>query len=243
MSFFRKEMAAPMLEQFNKFFSNIDKIDTPVIAGIDEAGRGPVAGPMVYALYVTAPDAVSHFKDSKVLTASKREFLFKDMTNFCYISVSPIYISSHMLANSLNLNDISRQTVLTLLKELKEKCSNVQCVYIDGLGNNSEYKSFLKQHYDYNYVIENKADSKYQVVSGASIVAKVTRDIAVEELDCGSGYPSDPSTKAYVESEGNLFSGYAPFIRHSWANIKSILGEKEDRELVGSLNGFYTGPY
>ena len=235
-----------MLEELNKFYSNIEKTKNPVIAGIDEAGRGPVIGPMVYGLYVMDINAVTNFKDSKKLTENQRNNFFKEIKNYAYISLNPIYITTHMNSESKNLNQIAKETVVFLLKELKNKCSNVQTVYIDGLGDNIAYKDYLEKYFDFKFVIENKADSKYQAVSAASIVAKVTRDSFIKEINSkisqyniGSGYPSDPNTKIWLQKHTDLFLGFPDYVRHSWQTVKNILGEKKSKKLS---NGFFLGP-
>lgn len=234
-----------MMESLNELYSTLEPTVDPVIVGIDEAGRGPVVGPMVYGMYVGDPRAITCYRDSKLLDPQSREKFFGGIRHFAYYKVHPVYITSHMEAGSKNLNEIAKEAVIALLTELKAKCKSVMAVYIDGLGNNEEYKQTLLQHFDYEFIIENRADSKYQVVSGASIVAKVTRDEAVAKYDngrCGSGYPSDPRTKRWLETIKHDFGGLPEYVRHSWQTIKSLLGEKKDRRLGKELSGFFIGP-
>lgn len=231
-----------MLTKLNEFYSCIVPTKEAVVAGIDEAGRGPVIGPMVYGLYVASEDEISHYKDSKLLTPAARENFFRSMKNYSYYKVHPAYITSHMEAGSMNLNEIAREAVIFLLRDLVSKCPNVKTVYIDGLGNNEEYKRTLRVYFKLNFVIENKADSKYQVVSGASIVAKVARDASVAQYNCGSGYPSDPVTKDWLTSNHDKFLGFPDYVRHSWSTVKSMLPSKRSRKLQKELDGFYTGP-
>lgn len=230
------------MESFNELYSCIEKCNEPVIAGIDEAGRGPVIGPMVYGLYVARLDEKTKFKDSKLLSPEARENFFNFMKkNYSFYKIDPIYITTHMEAGTLNLNQIAKESVIKLLRDLKSRCSNVKTVYIDGLGNNEKYKSELQKHFDFNFVIENKADSKYQVVSGASIVAKVTRDKCVDPLKCGSGYPSDPITRAWLSKHKDKSFQFPRFVRHSWATIKTLFASKKSRRLEGPLSGFFAG--
>lgn len=236
----------------NTFFSNLKETNEPVIVGIDEAGRGPVIGPMVYALYVSYPTAKSSFKDSKVLSPAQRENLFKsiqlgheyseEVRGYCYFKIHPSYITSQMEDNNLNLNEISRQAVVILLNELKSKCTNIISITIDALGDNEKYKSYLKTLFNFNFIVENKADSNHQIVSAASIIAKVTRDEEFKTLNCGSGYPSDPATQRYILNNIKPLIGLPNIVRHSWKTVKSILSEKKDMKLLGDLNGFYLGP-
>lgn len=241
-----------MLDEMNKFFSTIRDTEEAVIAGIDEAGRGPVLGPMVYAIYVMRPSAPTSFKDSKILSVAERERLFagiqrqsrdkRDVAGYAYLAVAPECITTHMEAGSLNLNAIAHKAVLRLLSELSLHCRNVSAVYVDGLGNNTKYAAFLSSHFPFRFIVENKADSTYQVVSGASIVAKVTRDSFISGLDAGCGYPSDPKTKAWLRRHCNSFYGFPSCVRHSWATAKALLPQKSSRKLGGSLAGFFTGP-
>lgn len=230
------------LLSLNELYSNLEIIDEPVIAGIDEAGRGPVIGPMVYGLYVARMDESTKYKDSKLLSAGCREKFFANMKNYAYYKIDPIYITSMMQAGAKTLNEIAKEAVVELIKELTTKCKNIKAVYIDGLGNNQEYTKYLKRQFDLKFIIENKADSKYQVVSGASIVAKVTRDLSVNKIGCGSGYPSDPITKEWLKRNMHEFLGFPNFVRHSWATIKVLMPSKKSRKLEKSLEGFYTGP-
>ncbi|KAI5149976.1 ribonuclease H2 subunit A [Enteropsectra breve] len=223
-----KKVQADMshLDALNEFYTQINKTSKRVVAGIDEAGRGPVIGPMVYGLYVMEHDAVTKYKDSKILSKEAREGHFSGMASYAYYAIDPQYITAHMNGGTKNLNEIARGAVITLLNELKEKCSNVDTVYIDGLGNNASYKTYLQRFFDFNFVIENKADSLYQPVSGASIVAKVTRDRIVESYgyDCGSGYPGDPRTVAWLGRYKNNPSELPKEVRKSWATVKNMLG-------------------
>lgn len=228
------------LSELNKFYSCIEETDEEIIAGIDEAGRGPVIGPMVYGLYVGREYDVTSYRDSKILRPESRVRFFNSMRRYAYFQIDPIYITSHMEAGSMTLNEIAKEAVVALLSELVKKCKNIKTVYIDGLGNNEEYKKTLRKYFDLNYVIENKADSKYQVVSGASIVAKVVRDSCVEGLNCGSGYPSDPRTKDWLKRNNRGFLlGFPEYVRHSWATVKIFFPSKKARKLQKSLNGFF----
>lgn len=230
------------IEHLNEFYSCIENTKIPIIAGIDEAGRGPVIGPMVYGLYIAPLSEKTNYKDSKLLTPESRELFFRKMNkNYSYCKIDPVYITTHMESKTKNLNQIAKEAVIRLLKDLASKCSNVKTVYIDGLGNNEKYKTELQKHFNFNFIIENKADSKYQVVSGASIVAKVTRDRCVEGFGCGSGYPSDPYTKAWLLGQKDRAFQFPCFVRHSWATIKNIFHQKKSKRLGGSLAGFYSG--
>lgn len=234
----------------NIFFSTLNETAEDVIVGIDEAGRGPVIGYMVYGALIMPKNwsKPTKFKDSKVLQSSQRESLLetikRDGFTYAYHCTHPSYISEMMLSGSMTLNEISIVSVTKLLSEVRAKCHNVDTVYIDALGNCEEYKARLKKDFEYEFVITEKADSKFQVVSGASIVAKVHRDLLLSEFgeDIGSGYPSDPRTVAWLKRNVNKVFGFPNGVRHSWATVKNILGSRSSKPLKGAFSGFYLSP-
>ena len=90
--------------------------------------------------------------------------------------------------------------------------------------------------------VKAKADSLFPVVSAASIFAKVTRDKAVKnwqfvenlqdlDSDYGSGYPSDPKTKAWLRKHVDPVFGFPQFVRFSWSTAQAIL-EKEAEDVI-----------
>ena len=181
-----------------------------MIVGIDEAGRGPVLGPMVYtALFTTYEKEVKklHFQDSKQLTAEKREELYGTIKQTPYIGyatavLTPNEISKKMCSPAkISLNQIAYDCVNDLLALIKKVTNKtISKVYADTVGPSAKYAASIKTGDPTlkTVIVEAKADAKYAVVSGASIVAKVTRDNCItnwifEEGECthnlGSGYP------------------------------------------------------
>lgn len=235
------------MESKNIFFSSLEQISEEVVVGIDEAGRGPVVGYMVYGALVAPKSALeaTGFKDSKVLTHAQRHTFFQVIKErgfgYVYHCSHPDYITEMMQLGSTSLDEISIRSVFLILDEIKAKCKKVEVVYVDALGNCEKYKARLKENYPYMFVVEKRADSKFQVVSGASIVAKVQRDTLVSEFgnDLGSGYPSDPDTIRWLKRNVNAVFGFPPGVRYSWSTAKKILGERRSKPLKGALSGFY----
>lgn len=167
-----------------------------IILGIDEAGRGPVLGPMVYACayWAKSNDDLYHkyfkFDDSKRLSAKQREKIFNEMKKYpnCirydYISLSPETISIKMLQkNKTSLNSLAFEAACSLIRRAIANGANITKVCVDTVGPPDKYKQFLKKNIfkkDIEYHVAEKADALYPSVSAASEVAKVTRD---EELD------------------------------------------------------------
>ncbi|GAB2302732.1 hypothetical protein Dimus_036727 [Dionaea muscipula] len=190
----------------------------PCIMGIDEAGRGPVLGPMVYGcLYcaVSYKESLSSLKfaDSKTLKEEIREELFEMLkTN----------------EDKINLNEISHESAMGLVTKVLNMGVLLTEVYIDTVGDADKYTIKLAQRFpSIKFVVAKKADSLYPVVSGASIVAKVTRDRALRDWifdetaenmhrEFGSGYPGDPGTKAWLEHHKHSVFGFPTLVRFSW---------------------------
>jgi ribonuclease H2 subunit A len=173
---------------------------TEVCLGIDEAGRGPVLGSMVYAalylplsLHTSLLATTYHFDDSKVLTPSVRSNL---LALLCKPS-HPLYeacgwavkllsaqdISSGMMrANgAYNLNAQAMDATVELIKGVIARGVNVREIYIDTVGHPGTYQKKLERIFPtVSITVAKKADSLYPCVSAASVCAKVTRDVALD---------------------------------------------------------------
>ncbi|KAF8822408.1 putative ribonuclease H1 large subunit [Cardiosporidium cionae] len=233
-----------MLEYHNSLFGE------DAVMGIDEAGRGPVLGPMVYACFYCTAAGETYLKklkvdDSKKLTEMTRERLFdtfwkqKSLFGWIIHSLSPSEISSKMLRKEkYNLNEISHDTAISLIKSTLNAGIALKQVFVDTVGNSTSYQIKLQKHFpSLKIVVTEKADSKFAVVSAASICAKVSRDRIlrqwkyVEEgefsTEFGSGYPGDPVTKSYLNKTFHPLFGYPSIVRFSWNTIKDIMEKKE----------------
>lgn len=106
---------------------------------------------------------------------------------------------------------------------------NLQEVYVDTVGDADNYKKRLSQQFPgLQFTVCPKADALFPIVSAASIVAKVTRDKSMEAYKedgtaYGSGYPGDPDTKAYMESNIEPTFGYPDLVRFSWSTAAQLL--------------------
>ncbi|XP_022859637.1 ribonuclease H2 subunit A isoform X1 [Olea europaea var. sylvestris] len=236
----------------------------PCIMGIDEAGRGPVLGPMVYGCLYCARSyqktlSTLKFADSKTLKEEKREELFENLKadesiGWAVDVIDPRELSSKMLKkNKINLNEISHDSAMGLIRKVLSIGILLTEVYVDTVGDAEKYKVKLSERFpNIKFVVAKKADSLYPVVSGASIVAKVTRDRALRDwvLDetaanmhttFGSGYPGDPQTKAWLEDHKHSIFGFPTLVRFSWGTCTSyskdmveVLWETDDADEDGS---------
>lgn len=208
-------------------------------AGIDEAGRGPMIGPMVICGVLIESEKLPELeqigaKDSKTLSHARRlklkEKIEQVAAKIVIRSVSAAEIDR--LRKRTTLNEIEVTEFVSIAKTLKP-----QKIYLDAadviaerfgekIGNLSGLASKGAV-----IVSEHKADSKYPIVSAASIIAKVERDRVISEYhkkygDFGSGYPSDPKTVEFVKNLVRNNKELPPIIRKSWASVKKILDDE-----------------
>lgn len=211
------------------------------IAGIEEAGRGPVIGPMVMAICSIDSDKEYLLKeigvkDSKLLSVAKREKLLHEIKNICEVDIqilSPFEIDNALNSPNLNLNLLEAKTSANLIDRLNankyilDLPSNNAKAYVDAV------KSFCKKS-NVNILAEHKADFNYLIVGAASIVAKVVRDEQIKKikssinLDFGSGYPSDPKTKSFLIKH---YKTHQDIFRKTWKTYKKVAHNKSQTKL------------
>ncbi|KAJ1338259.1 ribonuclease H2 subunit A [Microdochium nivale] len=174
----------------------------PCCLGVDEAGRGPVLGPMVYGVFylpLTLSDSLlkdtHHFDDSKVLQPAVRSSLMRtlceegsDLHTSCgwaIASLSARDIGANMLrpVAMYNLNAQAQDATVSLIQGVLDRGVNVREVYIDTIGQPHIYQAKLERIFPtLKLTVAKKADSLYPCVSAASVCAKVSRDAALEVL-------------------------------------------------------------
>ncbi|KAJ5984390.1 hypothetical protein N7481_006489 [Penicillium waksmanii] len=177
---------------------------TPCVLGVDEAGRGPVLGPMVYGAFYLPLDlhhsllAEEHsFDDSKVLTPGVRANLMRllntpgenlfESCGYAIKLLSARDIGSGMMKPGTavyNLNAQAMDATIEIIRGVvEERGVDVKEVYIDTIGNPATYQQKLERIFpSLKITVAKKADSLYPCVSAASVAAKVTRDVALEVL-------------------------------------------------------------
>lgn len=215
--------------------------DKMLIAGIDEAGRGPVIGPMQMCICVidsndNAMIRKLGIKDSKLLTKDQRDTLYKEIKKFAKeyhsIRIDADDIDKQREKDSLNYIEIKMQA--KLINKLKCK---PDYIYIDCPQTSTEaYKDKLYALLDIDtkLIVENKADLNYPVVSCASIIAKVDRDAEIEKVqkelgfDLGCGYPHDAIT---LKAIPKLEKTKPEFIRKSWQTYIDIKNKEKQKKL------------
>lgn len=214
------------------------------VAGIDEAGRGPMIGPMVICGVLMDSAEISTLKtmgvkDSKLLTP-KRRMELSDIVKGMAVKISLEVVSAaeidHFRKQGTTINEIEVRSFVSILKSLRPAEVYMDAVdvnakrFCDTIADKSNLSSF-----GCKLVAEHKADLKYPIVSAASIVAKVERDRLIKELhvkygDFGSGYPTDPKTVEFVRDLVMQGDKLPPIIRSTWVSVKKITLEAQTRQ-------------
>jgi len=204
------------------------------VIGIDEAGRGPVIGPMVMAAVLIEDDAKLRdigVKDSKMLRPKEREDMYDRIVSavrdYDIIITSPTEIDAALKDPKSNLNWLEADKMIELAQKLKPDKVIADCPST----NIKAFTNYLKKELKMKLVLEHKADENHPVVAAASILAKVTRDRSIENLkkiygDFGSGYLTDQKTQEFLNRQYDL-----PIFRKSWVSWKRVDERMKQRTL------------
>jgi ribonuclease HII len=215
-----------------------------LVAGVDEAGRGSVIGPLVIAGVLVKQEDLSvlrtlGIKDSKLLSPSRREVLAVEIRKVCQnyhvIKLSPQEIDAVVLGGRKlhKLNYLEAQVMARVLDELRPDKAYVDAS--DVLERRFKRDILECMSFKMDIVSEHKADRNYPVVSAASIIAKVERDNEIAKLaekygDVGSGYPSDEKTIDFLKLCVKL-GDYPECVRRSWRPAKKVRDEKGTKQI------------
>jgi len=192
-----------------------------MIVGVDEAGRGPLAGVVVACALHLKKEPPFVIKDSKKLSALAREEIFSWLFKKAVFAVG---IASNQEIDKINILEATLLAFNRAIKELLEKSSKLKKAkfIIDG----NHFRSDL----NLNYICQPKADTCVKEVSCASIVAKVVRDYLMTSVDFLYPQWNFSQHKGYPTAEHfSLIKKYAltPFHRCSFSPCKGVLGKKD----------------
>lgn len=219
------------------------------IAGVDDAGRGPIIGPLVIAGVLIDEDRVRELvsigvKDSKLLTPQSRSDLAEKIqriaSKISYDQLSPAEIDEVVLRGKRlqKLNFLEARSMAKVIADLKPKA-----VWVDA--SDVKPERYARQILDELptslkrtvLISEHKADRKYPIVSAASIMAKVRRDSEISKLwedygNFGSGYVTDPRTIRFLKEWRRTHPDYPPIVRRSWKTLKKIESDLAQTKLT-----------
>ncbi|MFB6206975.1 MAG: ribonuclease HII [Haloglomus sp.] len=210
--------------------------------GVDEAGKGPVLGSM-FAAAVRAPAVAipSGIDDSKRLRPEQREALAAALRDDDRVEVGVAEIPVERIDGAEDMNTL---TVAAQAEALAQVARDGDGGICDGGDTDADrFARRVRERLDCDVDLraEHGADETYALVAAASVVAKVERDAHVGTLaeryaaegydDLGSGYPSDPKTRtflqAYLEQEDTL----PDCARRSWGTCEDLLAAREQAAL------------
>ena len=215
-----------------------------LVLGMDEAGRGPIVGPMVAAGVVADKESLEELRlegvrDSKLLEPGQRRRLLEEiLSRACYVV---IVIHPPAVIDSVNLNRLEYETFSYIASRARLLCPGLREVYADAVGPPQRLAQALaKAAPAARIVVEPKADRRYTAVSAASIVAKVIRDEEIERLReayglRGSGYPTDPETLQWLrEAYQRSPDKPPPIVRVTWGTLKRLAPNWYHRKQAGA---------
>lgn len=216
--------------------------ENKIIAGMDEAGRGPAIGPIVFGIVLVNEEQEKilkqkGIKDSKALTSQKREKYAKEILEIVSFS-DTLQLSAKQIdtkrEEGTNLNQIEVNAFRELLSPYADKIHELQLDAADV--NELRFGSNFTDMINGKIISKHKGDALFISVGAASILAKVERDQSIMKLQSemqkfdpslpsfGSGYPTDaiPFLRAYVSKYKKLPN----IARHSWKTSSRILANE-----------------
>jgi ribonuclease HII len=188
-------------------------VDGSYLAGVDEAGRGPLAGPVVAAAVILHPDCqISGIDDSKKLSPAKRERLFEMITQEAIA-----YCVGRAEVEEIDNINILQATLLAMKRAISGLAVRPSLVLVDG-----------NQAPEIDEPVETliKGDSLNKAIAAASILAKVTRDremIGLDSVYPGYGFAKHKGypTRTHLDAIARL--GVLPVHRRSFAPVARLL--------------------
>ena len=229
-------------------------LNKSLISGIDEAGRGSIIGPLVIASVTANKKTIKKFsrigvKDSKKLSAKNREIfariIMDESENVTISKLSEkkidraVKLRKEYLKNKkfitnnkiIGLNELEAHSMSKMISKM-----NSHSVFVDSCDVKPErFKERIENRLNSKMKIysSHKADEKYVVVAAASVVAKYTRDKEIFKLkrkfgEMGSGYPSDPATRIFLQKWLKKNKTMPDFTRKSWKTWESLQPKIDD---------------
>ena len=166
-----KEREIERLNKLKEFEKKLYEDGVKYIAGIDEAGRGPLAGPVVIGCVIMKPESfIEYVNDSKKVSESKREMLYEKITEEAVAWSTGIVDEKEI--DELNILNATKKALTEAIDKLEVK---PDVILVDAL-DKIDTKGI-------KYISVIKGDAKIYSISAASIIAKVTRDRIMKEYD------------------------------------------------------------
>ena len=213
--------------------------------GVDDAGRGPVIGPLVIAGIRIEEERLDQLrslgvKDSKKLSPEARMELsiqipkIVDEYHIVELEAGHLDLVVNRSPKFQGLNLLEAKVMADVIEKLKPHVA-----YVDASDTRPErFKNNILERLSFKpqLVSEHHADEKYPPVSAASILAKVRRDSRIEELkkeygEIGSGYAHDPVTVRFLREYYLANRDFPPIVRRSWKTLRNLVAEISQSKL------------
>jgi len=214
------------------FFENKAWQNSFYVCGIDEVGRGCLAGPLVTAAVILHQNLQHELlKDSKVLTLQQRQIAYDWIVNNCFYSVS---IFSGKQVDRLNIYQATLQcmkkSLLQLLKAIPFDLQQLKYVLVDAMPLNFNGCNFCN-HLEVNFF--DKGESKSSSIAAASIVAKVTRDLLMKKISVIFPLFSFDENKGYgTTNHLNILNKHGSTIIHRKTFMPKILNGEVKKQMT-----------
>jgi ribonuclease HII len=216
--------------------------------GIDDAGRGPVIGPMILAGVLLDEKEEKYLKsigvkDSKAITQKRREFLeekIKEKAETFEITLTfPDEIENQNI-NGVKLNEVEAIECAKIINKINKENSEINVILDCPSPSLVKWADYLKIHIknlsNLEISCEHKADRNHVSVAAASILAKCMREREMKKLkekygnEIGSGYTSDPLTQKFLTKYAHKYRNEGIF-RKTWITWKKAVKVLEQEKL------------
>lgn len=218
-----------------------------LILGIDDAGRGPVIGPMVLAGCLMDEKTEKKLErmgvtDSKKLTQKRREhfeeIIKKECETFEIVLFYPDEIDGSN-GDGIKLNELEGIGCAKIINEINKGFNKIKVIIDCPSPVISKWQDFVKTKVknlsNLEISCEHKADANHTSVAAASILAKCTREREMQKLkeiygeDIGSGYCSDPATKNFLAKNARKYKDKGIFRKTwiTWRNANSLFEQRK----------------
>lgn len=194
-------------------------VDVEFLAGVDEVGRGPLAGDVIAAAVILpANHGIKGLADSKAISAYQREVLYQDI-----IKQAVCYSVARATVEEIDRFNILQSTLMAMRRAVKSLQIQPDFVAVDG--------NRLPQ-WEYKSEAIVKGDGKVEVISAASIVAKVIRDAEMKEMDNvypGYGFDANKGYPTAQHLEALKRIGPCPIHRRSFSPLSEKTKPKQSQ--------------
>ncbi len=209
-----------------------------MFCGVDEAGRGSVLGPLVVgSVYAESDDILKEIgvKDSKRLSPKVRDQMYERITDsFAFSTVILSAENIDLQRKDITLNEIELNMFVEAASEWP-----VSTVYADcpDVNEASFSRSMGVRMNGIDIIAKHKADDTFPIVSAASIIAKVTRDRMISDIqkefgmNIGSGYPSDHYTMEFIEKWIKDNGSPPKHTRCSWEPVRQMISVSKNTRI------------